>query len=84
MRTEELGRVREEEVFEAIRMDEVIEEYGDDKPYPSVLVCGRAQNERPLHVVCAYSGEDDLAIVVTAYQPDPNLWMDYKGRSGRK
>ncbi len=83
MRTEEFGRIMEEEVFEAMMMDEVIEEYGDDKPYPSVLIYGRAQNERPLHVVCAYSGEDDLAIVVTAYPPDPNLWMDYKRRRGK-
>ena len=83
MRTEEFGRIMEEEVFEAMMMDEVIEEYGDDKPYPSVLIYGRTQNERPLHVVCAYSGEDDLAIVVTAYPPDPNLWMDYKRRRGK-
>jgi len=24
-----------------------------------------------LHVVCAYSDEDNLAIVITVYQPDP-------------
>jgi len=80
MRTEEFGRIMEEKVFEAMMMDEVIEEYGDDKPYPSVLIYGRVQNERPLHVVCAYSGEDDLAIVITAYHPDSNLWIDFKRR----
>jgi len=32
---------------------------------------------------CAYSEEDDLAIVVTAYQPDPNVWMDFKRRRGK-
>ncbi|MBE0478874.1 hypothetical protein IBX65_07145 [Candidatus Aerophobetes bacterium] len=24
--------------------------------------------------------EDDLTIVITAYQPDPRLWIDYKRR----
>ena len=83
MRTEEFGRIREEEVFEAIMSGGIIEEYRDDKPYPSLLIYGRTQNERPLHVVCAYSGEDDLAIVITAYQPDPNLWIDFKRRRGK-
>ena len=70
MRTEEFGRIREKEVFEAVMMDEVIEEYGDDKPYPSVLIYGRAQNERPpLHVVYAYSGEDRAeAIEISTYR----------------
>lgn len=80
MRTEEFGRIREEEVFEAIMRGGIIEEYRDDKPYPSVLIYGRTQSERPLHVVGAYSAEDDLAIVITAYQPDQNLWIEYKSR----
>ncbi len=83
MRTEESGRIREEEVFESIMRGGIIEEYRDDKPYPSALICGRTKNERPVHVVCAYSGEDDLAIVITAYQPDPSLWLDYKWRRGK-
>jgi hypothetical protein len=33
---------------------------------------------RPLHVVCAYSAEDDLVIVITSYQPDPRKWVDYE------
>lgn len=80
MQREIFGRIREKEVFEAIMKGEVVEEYGNDKPYSSVLISGRTDNERPLHIVCAYSGEDDLAIVVTVYQPDPNLWIDYRRR----
>lgn len=83
MRTEEFGRIREQEVFEAIMSGEIIEKYGNDKPYPSMLIYGRAQSERPLHIVCAYSEEDDLAIVITAYQPDLKLWMDYRRRKRR-
>lgn len=51
MRTEEFGRIREQEVFEAIMNGEIIEEYVNDKPYPSMLIYGRAQSERPLHIV---------------------------------
>ncbi|RCV64731.1 hypothetical protein C5S53_07425 [Methanophagales archaeon] len=47
------------------------------------MIYGRAQSERSLHIVCAYSEEDDLAIVITAYQPDPKLWMDYRRRKRR-
>lgn len=78
MQKEIFGRIRE--VFEAIMNGEIIEEYENDKPYPSMLIFGRTDNGRPLHVVCAYTRDDDLAIVVTAYQPDPNLWIDYKRR----
>lgn len=80
MRTEVFGRIREKEVFEAIMHGEVIEEYENDKPYPSMLVSGRTNNERPLHVVCAYSRADDMAIIITVYHPNPNLWIDYKRR----
>ena len=83
MRTEEFGRIREQEVFEAIMNGEIIEEYVNDKPYPSMLIYGRAQSERPLHIVCAYLEDDDLAIVITAYQPDPKLWIDYRRRKRR-
>ena len=83
MRTEEFGRIKEQEAFEAIMSGEIIEEYGNDKPYPSMLIYGRAQSKRPLHIVCAYSEEDALAIVITAYQPDPQLWIDYRRRKRR-
>lgn len=80
MRTEVFGRIREEEVFEAVMNGEVIEVYRDDKPYPSMLIYGRTDNERPLHIVCAYSKDDNMAIIITVYHPDPNLWIDYKRR----
>ena len=80
MQKEIFGRIREEEVFETIMKGEVVEGYENDKPYPSMLISGTTDNERHLHVVCAYSVEDDLAIVVTVYQPDPNLWIDYRRR----
>jgi len=80
MRTEPFGKIREEEVFEAVMTGELIERYENDKPYPSVLIYGNTYTERPLHLVCAYSREEDLAVIVTVYQPDLNLWIDYRRR----
>lgn len=80
MENEEFGRIFEKEVYEAICSGEVIEEYPEDKPYPSVLIYGRTTENRPLHMVCAYSQTENLVIVVTVYYPDPKLWIDYKRR----
>jgi hypothetical protein len=59
---------------------EVIEDYPDDEPYPSRLVSGWVGN-RPLHVVAAYNSEAGETIVITVYEPDPNLWEpDFRRR----
>jgi hypothetical protein len=31
-------------------------------------------------VVCAYSDDDKLAIIITAYQPHPERWIDFSRR----
>ncbi|MCL5267961.1 MAG: type II toxin-antitoxin system RelE/ParE family toxin [Bacteroidetes bacterium] len=36
--------------------------------------------ERPVHVVSAYAGDGDIAIVVTVYQPAANRWIDFERR----
>lgn len=80
MRSEELGPIKEQEVFEAVQAGEVIESYEEDKPYPSALVYGRTSQDRPIHLVCAYVEEEDMAIVITVYEPDPSRWIDYRRR----
>jgi len=80
MLAEEFGGIVEEEVYQAIQSGEVIESYEDDIPYPSVLILGRTNAGRPIHIVSAYSREDDLAIIITVYQPDPARWIDYRRR----
>jgi len=32
--------------------------------------------EKPIHLVIAKNVQDDECIVVTAYIPDPSIWMD--------
>lgn len=53
MRFEEFGSIGEQEVYEAVCSGEIIEDYPDDEPYPSALVCGFTANARPIHAVCA-------------------------------
>lgn len=80
MRAEEFGPITDQEVYEAICTGEVIETYPDDTPYPCVLIFGTTGANRPLHAVCAYNGEDDQAVIVTVYHPDPDQWEDYRRR----
>jgi len=67
--------ISDQEVLKVIREGEVIEEYPNDEPYPSMLILGFV-NDRPIHVVLAVNEEESMGIVVTAYQPDPSLWRD--------
>ena len=80
MVTGEFGQITEEEVFQAVQNGEVIESYEYDTPYPSALIFGRTATGRPIHTVIAYSEEDDLAIVVTVYEPDPARWINHRRR----
>jgi hypothetical protein len=80
MQEEEFGSITDQEVYEAICRSEVIETYPDDTPYPSVLIFGMTDANRPLHVVCAYDKGDDRVVVVTVYQPDPDRWEDNRRR----
>lgn len=80
MKQEPFGEIREEEVYEAIFSSEVIEEYSDDVPHPSVLLFGYTRRSRPLHIVCAYDAEQKQTIIITVYHPDPAQWHDYRRR----
>lgn len=80
MGAEEYGEIKEQEVYEALLAGTIIEEYPEDDPYPSYLVYGRTSTHRPLHIVCAYSGDETMVIIVTVYQPDPEKWIDFERR----
>lgn len=80
MRKDEFGPISDDELGEAVQEGEVIESYPDDTPYPSALILGMTKATRPLHAVFAYNGDEDQTIVVTAYQPDPDRWDDFRKR----
>jgi len=44
----------------------------DDTPYPSRLVLGWI-GTRPVHVVAADNDDDQLTVVITVHEPDPDL-----------
>ena len=52
---------------------ETIEDYPNDKPFPSRLVLGW-RSTGPLHVVVAEDEASETEIVVTVYEPDPRRW----------
>jgi len=58
---------------------QVIEDYLEDKYGPSCLILGFTDAGRPLHIQCSYPTRP-LIKIITLYQPDPNLWIDYRIR----
>lgn len=76
MEGEESGEVKEREVSEAVERGKMIETYPEDEPYPSCLIYGRTFEDRPLHVLCAYTKDEETAIIITVYQPDPENFGD--------
>ncbi|MEG4502893.1 DUF4258 domain-containing protein [Microcoleus sp. F6_B4] len=72
-------RITVEELREAIMAGEVIEEYPNDKYGPSCLIFGFTIANRPLHVQCSYPSRP-LVKIITLYEPDPQIWIDFKLR----
>jgi hypothetical protein len=69
-----------DEVAAVVASGEVISEYSDDTPFPSVLLL-YIVGGRPLHVVVAEDAASGTCYIVTAYPPDLELWNpDFKTR----
>ena len=58
---------------------EVIEDYPDDNYGPSCLILGYTKMGRPLHVQCSYPSRTLVKIIIL-YEPDPDLWIDFRVR----
>ncbi len=65
--------INTDDVNVILKAGEIINEYLYDTPYPSYLVLGFI-NMRPLHLVIAKNEQKQQCIVITAYQPDRNIW----------
>lgn len=71
------------QVMAVLTKGEVIEEYGDDTPFPSALILGAA-GERPLHVVVALDADAPTAFIITVYEPKADIFgPDYRERKKR-
>ena len=63
-----------DDMEKAFLSDEIIEQYGDDYPYPSVLLLGFLDEGTPLHLVCAPT---DIGLaIITVYQPNEDSWEE--------
>ncbi len=72
------------EIIESVCDGEIIEEYPTDMPYPSCLICGMNKNGEPIHSVWAYNKENEWAVLVTVYRPDPQKWINWKIRRQKR
>ena len=72
-------RMREREIYadevkEVLMHGEIIEEYWDDRPFPSCLVFGFTEKQKPVHIVIAINSDDQIIYVITVYSPSKEEW----------
>jgi hypothetical protein len=72
-------RILVSEVKEALAASEVLEHYPNDKYGPSCLVLAFSSKGKALHVVCTHP-DRELLKIITVYEPDPNLWLEFRTR----
>ena len=70
-----LRRISKGDVQAVVAYGEAIEENPDDTPFPSYLLFDFVEG-KPIHVVFSYDESTETGYVVTAYIPDPNLWIN--------
>jgi hypothetical protein len=59
---------------------DVIENYEDDKPFPSALFF-KFITDRPLHALIAFDERQNKAYIITSYEPSLEIFEnDYKTR----
>ena len=76
----ESDRLTFDEVYFSVLHGEIIEDYPYDKPYPSCLVYGLTFGSDPVHTVWAFNDENQWAVLITVYRPDPKRWNNFRER----
>lgn len=74
-----LREISVEEIKEAIKSAEIIEDYPEDKYGPSILLFGFTKENKPIHIQCSYPSRS-IVKVITVYEPDPDQWIEFKKR----
>jgi Domain of unknown function (DUF4258) len=68
-------KISEGEVEAAINEGIIIESYPDDTPFASYLILSFINNF-PIHVVYSIDESTNILYVITAYNPDPSIWLN--------
>ena len=71
--------ISEQEIREAGRLAELIEDYLDDKYSPSALLLGFTTGGRALHFQVSLAATP-LTKIITLYEPDPSEWIEHRKR----
>ena len=69
-----------DEIAHSVEHGEILEDYPDDKPFPSCLIHGSTPGGDPVHSVWAYNRETAFAVLITTYRPDPDRWIEWRKR----
>lgn len=69
-----------EEILFSVIQGEIIEDYPNDRPYPSCLIFGQNFSGEPIHSVWAYNEENKWTVLITVYRPDTNRWINWRER----
>ncbi|AGX86285.1 DUF4258 domain-containing protein [Candidatus Symbiobacter mobilis] len=69
-----------DEIYYSVIKGEIIEDYPNDRPYPSCLVFGKNFTGEPIHSVWGYNPDNLWVVLLTVYRPDPKRWIDWKIR----
>lgn len=75
-------RLTIEEIYHSVLRGEVVEDYPADRPYPSCLIFGTTPKGVAVHSVWAYKIENNWAVLITVYRPDPRRWINWRERRG--
>ena len=63
----QLRGISRKDVIRVISNGKIIENYPDDRPYPSCLILGSGESNQQIHVVCGTDG--NVVKIITAYYP---------------
>jgi len=72
--------IKRKEILKVIIAGEIIEDYPEDQPYPSMFLF-KIVKDRPLHVVISYDEFNKIVYIITAYEPTLEFFdEDFKTR----
>ena len=68
--------IEEIDIFETLERGIIIEDYGEDYPFPSVLINRDIKTKRPIHMVVGIDIESKCLYIITVYEPDSEKWKN--------